>query len=110
MNTGSPRRNFGEQATSQVVFLIDEIESDLHPRWQRSILGSLLELVSVLHANAHAQIIAATHSALILASASNQNSTPKRTHGSTLTSTRRPTMASDVLNECSCVAATCRGG
>jgi hypothetical protein len=59
----------GEGPTSQVVFLIDEVESHLHPRWQRSILGSLLKLVSLLHKNARAQIISATHSALILASA-----------------------------------------
>jgi hypothetical protein len=58
----------GEDSTSQVVFLIDEIESHLHPRWQRSILGSLLKLVSILHDKARAQIVSATHSALILAS------------------------------------------
>ena len=59
----------GESVTSQVVFLIDELESHLHPRWQRSILNSLLQLVSVLHAEAQTQIIAATHSPLVLASA-----------------------------------------
>jgi predicted ATPase len=59
----------GEPQTSQVVLLIDEIESHLHPRWQRSILASLLKLVSILHKNAQAQIISATHSALILAAA-----------------------------------------
>jgi hypothetical protein len=59
----------GAEITTQVVFLIDELESHLHPRWQRSILGSLLRLVSVLHKAAKTQIIAATHSPLVLASA-----------------------------------------
>ncbi len=59
----------GEDVTTQVVFLIDELESHLHPRWQRSILGSLLRLVSILHKTAKTQIIAATHSPLVLASA-----------------------------------------
>ncbi len=62
-------KQLGEEVTLQVVFLIDELESHLHPRWQRSILGSLLKLVSVLHQSAKTQIIAATHSPLVLASA-----------------------------------------
>ncbi len=59
----------GEEITTQVIFLIDELESHLHPRWQRSILGSLLRLVCVLHKTAKTQIVAATHSPLVLASA-----------------------------------------
>ena len=59
----------GEDVTTQVVFLFDELESHLHPRWQRSILGSLLKLVAILHKAAKTQIIAATHSPLVLASA-----------------------------------------
>lgn len=59
----------GEKPANQVVMLIDELESHLHPRWQRSILGSLLKLVSILHKSAKTQLIAATHSPLVLASA-----------------------------------------
>jgi predicted ATPase len=62
-------RQLGEDLATQVVLLIDELESHLHPRWQRSILGSLLELASLLHRSAKIQIIAATHSPLVLASA-----------------------------------------
>jgi hypothetical protein len=62
-------RQLGEEYTIQVVFLIDELESHLHPRWQRSILGSLLKLVGILHKSAKTQIVAATHSPLVLASA-----------------------------------------
>lgn len=47
----------------------DELESHLHPRWQRTILGSLLHIVKDLHDQAEIQLIAATHSPLILASA-----------------------------------------
>lgn len=59
----------GEQPTKQVVMLFDEIESHLHPRWQRSILKSLLEVMSTMHEKATVQLIAATHSPLVLASA-----------------------------------------
>ncbi|KFA89747.1 AAA family ATPase [Archangium violaceum] len=59
----------GEKRTSQVVMLFDEIESHLHPLWQRSILKSVLHISESLHAKATVQLIAATHSPLILASA-----------------------------------------
>ncbi len=59
----------GEEFTNQVVFLIDEIESHLHPKWQRTILTSVLHLMSALHKSAKTQLIAATHSPMILASA-----------------------------------------
>jgi hypothetical protein len=59
----------GEQMTSQVVLLIDELEAHLHPRWQRSILSSVLSLAGLLHKHATIQLVAATHSPLVLASA-----------------------------------------
>jgi hypothetical protein len=59
----------GERSTPQVVMLVDEIESHLHPRWQRSILKSLLQVATTLHAQARVQLITATHSPLILAAA-----------------------------------------
>ncbi|MFM9960656.1 MAG: AAA family ATPase [Planctomycetaceae bacterium] len=62
-------KQLGEDFAPQVVLLIDELESHLHPRWQRSILGSLLKLATVLHKTAKIQLIAATHSPLVLASA-----------------------------------------
>jgi hypothetical protein len=62
-------RLLGEETTRQVVLLFDEIESHLHPRWQRSILASLLKLSGLMHKKASIQIIAATHSPLVLASA-----------------------------------------
>ncbi|MEZ4359533.1 MAG: AAA family ATPase [Kofleriaceae bacterium] len=62
-------KTLGEQRTQQVVLLYDEIESHLHPRWQRSILRALLGLMKVLHRQASVQLIAATHSPLVMASA-----------------------------------------
>ena len=59
----------GETPTHQMVFLIDEIECHLHPRWQRSILNSLLNLVVGMLPNSTIQIVTATHSPLVLASA-----------------------------------------
>lgn len=59
----------GQSPTRQVVLLFDELESHLHPRWQRTILGSLLGIAESLHDRAEIQLIAATHSPLILASA-----------------------------------------
>ena len=62
-------RQLGEKPTEQVILIVDELESHLHPRWQRSILGALLKLAPVLHSTAKIQLIAATHSPLVMASA-----------------------------------------
>ncbi len=59
----------GDDRASQIVMLFDEIEGHLHPRWQRTILSSLLYIAGSLHEQAKIQLIAATHSPLILASA-----------------------------------------
>lgn len=53
----------------QVIFLIDELEAHLHPRWQRQIIKPLLHVVeSLADHQAQVQLIAATHSPLIAAS------------------------------------------
>jgi len=59
----------GKQPTKTVVLLFDELESHLHPRWQRTILRSMLHIVEELHHQAEIQLIAATHSPMVLASA-----------------------------------------
>lgn len=59
----------GEANTNQVVLLFDELESHLHPRWQRTILRSVLDASKTLHADAQVQLLAATHSPFVLASA-----------------------------------------
>lgn len=58
----------GQQTTSQVVFLIDEIESHLHPKWQRMIVQALLGVMKSLAVDAEVQLIITTHSPLLLAS------------------------------------------
>ena len=59
----------GEKAARQVAMLFDEVESHLHPRWQRSILKALRDVGSVLLDGAELQLIASTHAPLVLASA-----------------------------------------
>ena len=59
----------GEPPTRSVVMLFDEVESHLHPRWQRTILGSLRNLASVLLDDASLQLVVTTHSPLVMASA-----------------------------------------
>ncbi len=57
-----------EPETKQIIFLIDEIESHLHPSWQRRIVPALLSVMSKLNKKAAVQLITATHSPLIMAS------------------------------------------
>lgn len=58
-----------EETAPQVVFLIDEIEAHLHPRWQRAIVSALLDVTQALARDAQVQLIVATHSPLVMASA-----------------------------------------
>ncbi|RKH72847.1 ATP-binding protein [Corallococcus interemptor] len=57
-----------ERVTDHIVLLVDELEAHLHPRWQRLILPSLLEVVRALREDVKVQVIAVTHSPLVLAS------------------------------------------
>jgi len=59
-----------QETAEQVIFIVDEIEAHLHPRWQRSILRSLMGTVEALtgETGPAVQIVAATHSPLVLAS------------------------------------------
>ena len=59
----------GDDPASRVVMLVDEVESHLHPRWQRSILRALRDLGSVFDVEASLQILVTTHSPLVLVSA-----------------------------------------
>ncbi len=57
-----------EEPTNQVVFLVDEVESHLHPQWQRKIIPALLAVAKTLIRKAEVQLITATHSPLVMAS------------------------------------------
>ncbi len=52
----------------RMVILIDEIEAHLHPRWQRLILPSMLEVQAELDFELQVQFLIATHSPLVMAS------------------------------------------
>ncbi len=65
----------GEKTASRIIFLIDEIEAHLHPKWQRQIVKALLNVMESLtvrptqiFSTANVQVITATHSPLVLAS------------------------------------------
>lgn len=52
----------------RMVLLVDEVEAHLHPRWQRVIIPSLLEVVTDLASEVTLQTHIATHSPMVLAS------------------------------------------
>ncbi len=56
-----------EPVYKSMVVLIDEVESHLHPQWQRSIIPSLLEVKKSLHHELDIQFLLTTHSPLVLA-------------------------------------------
>ncbi|MBF0399386.1 MAG: AAA family ATPase [Magnetococcales bacterium] len=61
----------GTPKATQLVFLIDEVEAHLHPKWQRSILRSLFSMAKEIGRwlpDSQVQFIVSTHSPLILAS------------------------------------------
>lgn len=60
----------GESPTREIIFLVDEIEGHLHPKWQRRIVPALLKVMDVLTGShgCKVQLMAATHSPLVLAS------------------------------------------
>jgi hypothetical protein len=51
-----------------LALLVDEIEAHLHPRWQRSILPSLLHVARELMPEVDVQLFASTHAPLVTAS------------------------------------------
>jgi len=57
-----------EEPTDRIILLVDEIESHLHPKWQRTIVPALLKVTERLRAQLQVQVEMATHSPLILAS------------------------------------------
>jgi len=60
---------YGEDTTRRIIVLFDEVESHLHPRWQRLILKALQDAGNALIDDAEFQFLVSTHSPLILASA-----------------------------------------
>jgi hypothetical protein len=56
--------------SQQIIMLVDEIETHLHPRWQLTVLPSLLRAIAGWRELDHpkVQVIVATHSPLVLTS------------------------------------------
>jgi hypothetical protein len=57
-----------EKPADHMILILDEIESHLHPKWQRVILPALLGVAERLKSDLKIQILTATHSPLVLAS------------------------------------------
>jgi len=57
-----------QEPVDQMILLMDEVEAHLHPQWQRSILPAILEVAKSLQKQITIQVIATTHSPLVLAS------------------------------------------
>ena len=59
-------------ADRRILFLIDEVEAHLHPKWQRTLLPSLLPMIAELQGpssgSADCQIITTTHAPLVMTS------------------------------------------
>ena len=58
----------GVEPGNDLVLIIDEVELHLHPKWQREILPAILRIAGILSPELHTQLIATTHSPLVLAS------------------------------------------
>ena len=58
----------GLEPYRKMVILIDELEAHLHPKWQRLVLPSLMSVGKLLSEELEVQVIAATHSPMVLAS------------------------------------------
>jgi hypothetical protein len=61
-------RLVGEPPTQDLVLLMDEVEAHLHPRWQRTLLPAALRVATGLQGEMKTQVLATTHSPLVLAS------------------------------------------
>ena len=59
----------GLKVAGQVILLFDEIDAHLHPRWQRTMVPAILGVMnSLTDDDTGVQLVAATHSPLVLAS------------------------------------------
>ena len=58
----------GTTPERKMVIVIDELEAHLHPKWQRLVLPGLMSIGKLLSEDLEIQVIAATHSPMVLAS------------------------------------------
>jgi hypothetical protein len=57
-----------QRPVRHIILMIDEVESHLHPHWQRTIMPSLLNLATALEAQVNIQLLVTTHAPMVLAS------------------------------------------
>ncbi|HEY5046894.1 MAG TPA: AAA family ATPase [Rhizomicrobium sp.] len=58
----------GRVPLRRMMVIVDELEAHLHPKWQRIVLPALMSIGDLLSSDLVLQMIAATHSPMILAS------------------------------------------
>ena len=58
-----------QEPQRRLVLMVDEVEAHLHPRWQRTIVPALMDVVKQVSDDVNPQLHIATHSPLVLASA-----------------------------------------
>lgn len=58
----------GRSPLRRMMVIVDELEAHLHPKWQRIVLPALMGVGDLLSSDLTVQMIAATHSPMILAS------------------------------------------
>jgi hypothetical protein len=57
-----------QEPEKRLILLFDEVETHLHPTWQRVLLPALLATIDELAKDVSTQVLAATHAPLIMAS------------------------------------------
>lgn len=65
-------QQIGESPRRRMVIIVDEMEAHLHPKWQRVVLPALMSVGKLMSDELRVQVIAATHSPLVLASVENE--------------------------------------
>lgn len=58
----------GRSPMRRMLVVVDELEAHLHPKWQRIVLPALMKVGDLLSKDLALQVVAATHSPMILAS------------------------------------------
>jgi hypothetical protein len=57
-----------KQSMERLTVLFDEVESHLHPQWQRRLVPALVQVLKELNPSTKLQFIGSTHAPLVLAS------------------------------------------
>lgn len=61
-------QQLGSPVLRRMLVIVDELEAHLHPKWQRIVLPALMSVGDLLSSELVIQMVAATHSPMILAS------------------------------------------